>query len=239
MIEARGPLEQLKEWLDIHPDAVKPVVAFNPLQDRLYPFDLSAANTELTEQILDDTALFSDWAAQKLADNGARYGIGGYNEHRTIYSRSTHFNTDAEPRRLHLGVDIWGPAGTAVTNFYEAEVHSFKNNDQYGDYGGTIILKYHLGEQVLFALYGHLSTASLDGLEPGKSIAAGQVFAHLGNMEENGHWPPHLHFQLMFDIQDYVGDYPGVCQYSNKEGYLNNCPDPGLILEHTFKLPAE
>jgi murein DD-endopeptidase MepM/ murein hydrolase activator NlpD len=230
-------LERLNTWLINHQDDLKPVVDFNPVSDQLYAFDLTAANTELTDNVLKDTGLFSEWTEQKLKTEGSRYGIGGYNEHRSIYNRSSHFDTTDEPRRLHLGVDIWGPAGTAVYNFYEATVHSFKNNDQFGDYGGTIILKYNLDGLVLYALYGHLSHASLDGLEIGKSIPAGQLFAEFGNIEENGHWPPHLHFQLMFAMDGMAGDYPGVCQFSKKETFLQNCPDPDLILRHTFKLP--
>jgi len=27
------------------------------------------------------------------------------------------------------------------------------------------------------------------------------------------------------------GDYPGVCKYSEQAKYLQNCPDPDLILQ--------
>lgn len=239
MIAPPAPLENLKTWLKAHHGEIGKVVDFNALTDRLFPFDFTAGNRELNTEILDDTSLFSDWVEQKLNAAGCRYGIGGYNEHRTIYTRSAHFDTEAEPRRLHLGVDIWAPAGTPVYNFYDAVVHSFQNNDQFGDYGGTIILQYELDGMVLFALYGHLSLASLQGLEVGKTIPKGELFARFGHMEENGNWPPHLHFQLMFDMRGKSGDYPGVCQYTKRDLYLSNCPDPELILAHTFKFPAE
>jgi hypothetical protein len=35
-------------------------------------------------------------------------------------------------------------------------------------------------------------------------------------------------------MQTMEGDYPGVCRYSEKEVYLDNCPDPQIILKHTF-----
>ncbi|MBB6274789.1 murein DD-endopeptidase MepM/ murein hydrolase activator NlpD [Pedobacter cryoconitis] len=232
-----GPLEKLKEWLLNSENKISSVVDFDPSADLLYPFDFTAANLELTDKILADTSVFSSWVNKKLADTNSRYGIGGYAEHRTIYSRSIHFDTVEEPRRLHLGVDIWGPAGTPVYNFYDAVVHSFRNNDHFGDYGGTIILKYELDGLALYALYGHLSLASIAGLKTGQFIAAGTRFAAFGIPAENGNWPPHLHFQLMFDMQGREGDYPGVCQFSNQAVYLNNCPDPGLVLHHTFKLP--
>lgn len=234
-----GPLEKLKLWLQDHKNDIGRVVDFNPSADRLYPFDFTAANQELTDDILNDTPSFSSWAAQKLSVSSSRYGIGGYNEHRTIYTRSAYFDTLEEPRRLHLGVDIWGPAGTPVYNFYQAKVHSFQYNDHFGDYGATIILKYDLDSLALYGLYGHLSLASLNGLAEGQVISAGQSFANFGIAEENGNWPPHLHFQLTFDMQGKYGDYPGVCQYSKRDLYLSNCPDPALILDHTFKVPAE
>ena len=228
------PLQKLKKWLLEHRKEISSVVDFNPAADLLHPLDFTAGNKELTDQMLDDTALFSSWVTDQLERSSSRYGIGGYNEHRTIYNRSAHFSTGEEPRRLHLGVDIWGTAGTPVYNFYDAEVHSFQNNDQFGDYGGTIILKYNLDGLILYALYGHLSVASLSGLSIGKVIPGGQNFAFLGIPEENGNWPPHLHFQLIFDMQGKKGDYPGVCQFSKREDYLINCPDPGLILDYTF-----
>lgn len=229
-------LEKFEAWLLKESGNISKVVDFNPLHDRLLPMDFTSANTELTDTILDDNAVFSAWVTQKIADNNCRYGIGGYNEHRTIYRRSAHFDTSEEPRRLHLGVDIWGAAGTPVYNFFDAEVHSFKYNSLYGDYGATIILKYNLNGLIIYALYGHLSLASLEGLAVGQHLAAGKRFAAFGVPDENGHWPPHLHFQLLFSMQGLKGDYPGVCQFSKKKLYLSNCPDPGHILSHTFKL---
>jgi len=213
---------------------IQKVVDFDAARDQLLPLDFTAANTELSDGILDNTDLFSDWVNHKLTENNARYGIGGYNEHRTIYSRSAHFNTSEEPRRLHLGIDIWAPAGTPIYNFYDAIVHSFANNNNFGDYGATIILSYEIDGFKFNALYGHLSLASLNGLEEGKFIPARSKIAELGTKEENGFWPPHLHFQVIEDMGGLKGDYPGVCRFSEKEKYLANCPDPGLILRYTF-----
>jgi murein DD-endopeptidase MepM/ murein hydrolase activator NlpD len=187
---------------------IQKVVDFDIKQEQLLPLDFTAANTELSDEILDNTDLFSDWVNKKLAKNNARYGIGGYNEHRTIYSRSAHFNTGEEPRRLHLGVDIWGPAGTPIYNFYDATVQSFANNNNFGDYGATIILAYEIDGFKFNALYGHLNLASLSGLEEGKFIPAGAKIAELGAKEENGYWPPHLHFQLIENMEGLKGDYP-------------------------------
>lgn len=229
-----GSLQKLQVFLSDPKNQIAKVVDFNSSTDKLLPLDFTANNKELTTEILADTAIFSHWVNEKLTANNAKYGVGGYNEHRTIYSRSEHFDTVEEPRRLHLGVDIWGPAETPIYNFYEAKVHSFKFNDNFGDYGATIILQYHLDDLTVYGLYGHLSLASLAELAKGQIIPAGKQFATFGVKEENGYWPPHLHFQLIFDMQGMEGDYPGVCQFSKSDIFLANCPDPALILKHTF-----
>ncbi|SDH22896.1 Peptidase family M23 [Pedobacter terrae] len=224
----------LKQVIEKNREFIHKIVDFDPKHDQLLPFDFTVVNTELKDEILDDTDLFSEWVNEKLAKNNTRYGIGGYNEHRTIYSRSAYFNAGEEHRRLHLGVDIWGAEGTPVYNFYDAIVHSFANNNNFGDYGATIILAYDIEGYKFHALYGHLNLASLGNLKEGMQIKAGAKFAELGNKDENGWWPPHLHFQLIEDMQGLTGDYPGVCKFSEREKYLANCPDPNLILKVTF-----
>lgn len=223
---------QLQQYLAQYPQAVWQVVDLNPMQDRLLRFDFTAANTQLTPDDIAHTPTFGHWVTQQLQQNNCRYGIGGYMEHRTLYGRSALFNTDAaEPRRLHLGVDVWAAAGTPVYAPLPGKVHSFKNNAGFGDYGPTIILEHDLDGLTLFSLYGHLNLQSLNGLYEGMAIARGQQIAVFGTEEENGNWPPHLHFQLMFDMQGLAGDYPGVCRYSEREVYQQNIPDPELILQ--------
>ncbi len=215
--------------------AVAKVVDFNEATDRLYQFDFTVNNKELSAEIWSNTSLFSNWIDKKLSSTKSIYGIGGYNEHRTIYSRSEHFGGEEEARRLHLGIDIWGRSGTAVYSFLPATVHSFKYNKEFGDYGATIILTYDLEGSVLHALYGHLNLASLTGLHTGQFIEAGQQFATFGSPEENGNWPPHLHFQLILSMNEFYGDYPGVCQFSKRESFLKNSPNPAAVLFHTFR----
>ena len=222
--------DKLAAYINGHPGAIGKVVDFDAKRDKLYPLDLTAANPELTGNLVADTEAFSCWIDKKLADNHCRYGIGGFMEHRTIYTRSALFDTDDEPRRLHLGVDIWGDAGIPVYSPLGGMIHSFADNDSFGDYGPTIILKHNLDGLTLYSLYGHLSRTSLAGLTVGQPVAANQQMGTLGDATENGHWPPHLHFQLMLDIGDAFGDYPGVAKYSEKQKHLQNIPNPDLIL---------
>lgn len=223
---------ELIRILEKHPN-IRPLVLFNQVQDKLYPFDFTSKNTQLRQEIFNNTRLFSDWIRNILEKNKCRYGIGGYNEHRTIYSRSELFSAD-EPRRLHLGVDIWGPVGTPVFVPLDGVVHSYSFNDNFGDYGATIILQHEIEGIKFHTLYGHLNLASIHLIEKNDAVHAGQLLAGFGDLYENGHWPPHLHFQVIADLQNFEGDYPGVCKYSERETYLSNCPDPDIILKHTF-----
>ena len=224
------PHARLKFYLQNNPAAIGKVVDYNAGTDRLFPLDFTAANTELNIDTIADTQRFTDWVSEKLKANNCRYGIGGYMEHRTIYAVSKHFDTDDEPRRLHLGVDIWGDAGTPIYSPFDGKVHSFQDNNNLGDYGPAIILQHNLNGLTLYSLYGHLSRKSLEGLVVGMPIHKNQQIATLGDNRENGQWPPHLHFQLMYDMEGKYGDYPGVCKYSEKEKYRLNVPDPGLVL---------
>ncbi len=208
-----------------------PVVPFKPGVDRLLKMDFTAGNAALSESIFTDTERFAGYVGNTLKDAGCRYGIGGYGEHRSIYSRSPHFDGKEEPRRFHLGVDIWGAAGTPVYAFMGGRVHSVANNNAYGDYGATLILLHQLDAVMFYTLYGHLALADIQKLSAGQYVIRGQEIAHFGVPEENGQWPPHLHMQVIGEMGIKEGDYPGVCKYSEREKYLYNCPDPDLILK--------
>jgi peptidoglycan LD-endopeptidase LytH len=217
-----------------HQQEFSPVVPFDPISNKIIPFDFSSANKELNEGILDSTKDFMSFINQKLIEANAQYGIGGYNEHRVIYSRSKVFDPDGndeEPRRLHLGTDIWGKPNTAVMSPMDGIIHSFAFNNNFGDYGATIILSHSLNGLSFHTLYGHLSLNSIKNISAGDRISKGDVFAEFGIPFENGHWPPHLHFQIINDIGEWSGDYPGVCKFSEKEKWLENSPDPDLILQ--------
>jgi peptidoglycan LD-endopeptidase LytH len=220
-------------------------VPFDTTRDKLYRFDFTENNSSLSPADITDTERFACWINNTLQGEKARYGIGGYNEHRTLYARSKHFDKalaagsesdrgvagEAEPRRLHLGVDIWGPTGTKVMAPLPGIIHSFAFNNNDSDYGATLILTHNLEGTGFHTLYGHISLNSIKNLYEGQRVAKGEVIAEFGMRYENGNWPPHLHFQLIADMQDWKGDYPGVCRFSERQQWLDNCPNPNLILQ--------
>lgn len=225
-------VKNIQQLLVNHSDKFVSVVPFEKT-DKLLLLDFSDKNEEMNTELWNNTDLFIGYINSKLEAAGAKYGIGGYAEQRNFYARSKVFNTgdQEEPRRLHLGVDIWGKPYTKVMAPMDAIVHSFDFNDDYGDYGATIILTHQLEGYSFHTLYGHLSLNSIKNLREGDSIYKGDVFAEFGIPFENGSWPPHLHFQIIANMDRGKGDYPGVCKFSEKDSYLSNSPDPDLILQ--------
>ncbi|GAA4465722.1 hypothetical protein GCM10023189_46740 [Nibrella saemangeumensis] len=192
--------------------------------------DFTAGNPDLATLDLTNTAVFTNYVFGRLKAAGAVVGVGGYNEHRDIYRRSSHFQQTEDPRCIHLGIDLWAEAGTPVYAPLDGVVHSFQDNNNFGDYGPTIILEHQVDGKPLYSLYGHLSRRSLAGLYVGKPFKAGEFLTEIGPFPENGDWPPHLHFQLMTDMLGLRGDFPGVCSLTDRERYLSICPDPNSLL---------
>ncbi len=137
-------------------------------------------------------------------------------------------------RNIHMGLDIFVPEGTPVYAFAAGRVLFFRDNDQPGDYGPTIITEHFvpLGQDrsaPLYALFGHLNRKSLDMVSEGMPLERGQHFAEVGGENENGGWVPHLHFQLCRERPS-VPDMPGVVAPGDREQALQTYPDPRLIL---------
>eukprot|EP00762_Andalucia_godoyi_P008697 ANDGO_00470.mRNA.1 4-aminobutyrate transaminase len=159
------------------------------------------------------------------------YAIGGYGEHRPgIYATPLFTNNTQEPRDFHLGIDVFCASGSKVYAPLDGVVHSFANNANAGDYGPTIVLSHSVGRTTFYTLYGHLSLDSLEDKFVGKVVQCGEQIASVGDAGVNGGWSPHVHFQAMWDMQHWVGDYPGTCKYSERCEWLQRCPDPMCFL---------
>jgi peptidoglycan LD-endopeptidase LytH len=223
------------------------VINFNAATQKIAPINLSKTNTALTEEIYSDTTKFSAYINQVRAEQNADFLIGGYAEIRDMYKRSLLFDeekkygidkpTATEERRLHIGIDIWGEEKTNIFAPLGGMVHSFAFNNNFGDYGATLILQHQLETIVFHTLYGHISLSDIENLEEGKYVSRGELIAHFGNPIENGNWPPHLHFQIISDVREQKGDYPGVCAEKDAEFCLSNCPNPDLILNLLHFVP--
>lgn len=196
------------------------------------PIDLSEANTDLQNFDISSSKDWDTYITNYLNKRNKKVAFGGYLEKRGIYNRSDYFNNPnlETERNIHIGLDLWIAAGTSVLAAFNGEVHSFNDNTNYGDYGPTIILKHELEGFVFYTLYGHLSRESLSNLKLGEKVSQGQTIAYLGEAEVNGDYAPHLHFQIIIDIQDKVGDYPGVSSLIDLDFYKENTVDPEAVL---------
>ncbi|WP_340155335.1 peptidoglycan DD-metalloendopeptidase family protein [uncultured Winogradskyella sp.] len=197
------------------------------------PLDLSIDNAELKVVNTSSSADLEQFIFNYIKTNKAKVAFGGYLEKRNIYQRSTYFNqhNSKEERNIHIGLDIWVEANTAIYAPLDGTIHSFKNNTNHGDYGPTLILKHQINDIEFYTLYGHLSESSIANKSVGVEVKQGDVISVLGASEVNGDYPPHLHFQIIKNIEDYKGDYPGVSNLLNLEFYKSNCPDPNLLLK--------
>lgn len=196
------------------------------------PLDLSIYNSELKTINVSSSNDLEQFIFNHIKINNAKVAFGGYLEKRSIYQRSDYFNKQhiEEERNIHLGIDLWIEANTAILAPLDGEIHSFKNNTNHGDYGPTLILKHQIDDNVFYTLYGHLSLESITNKTIRAEVKQGEQIATLGTAEVNGDYPPHLHFQVIKDIQGFEGDYPGVSSLKDLEFYKENCPDPNLLL---------
>jgi murein DD-endopeptidase MepM/ murein hydrolase activator NlpD len=195
--------------------------------------DLSKDNESLQKVDITSADKMERFIIDYIESKKAQVAFGGYLEHRNLYQRSSHFNQQIDPndeRNIHLGVDIWKDAGTKVLAILDGEIHSFQNNTNFGDYGPTIILKHQFEDVEFYSLYGHLSLDSIANLKIRQKIQKGEVIGKLGDASVNGDYAPHLHFQVILDIENFFGDYPGVSSLNQLDFYRKNCPNPEKLL---------
>ncbi len=198
------------------------------------PIDLSSKNQDLLASSAYETPQqFEAYITAYLKKHNGLVAYGGYAEIRDLYKSSRLFEEDRSEvgRNIHLGIDFWCPAGTSVTTPLDGIVHSFANNTAIGDYGPTVIIQHIIEGITFYTLYGHLCTDTIAALKVGEKFLAGESLGKLGDFEVNGGYAPHLHFQLIKDLEGYRGDYPGVSAKKNLDSFLKNCPDPLHLLD--------
>ena len=194
--------------------------------------DLSVTNSDLQNHTLETAQDYEVFIQNQLDTNHGKIMFGGYIETRNLYKRSTVFkNPNTEERNIHIGLDLWINEQASIFAALDGKIHSFQNNTALGDYGPTIILEHQIADFKFHTLYGHLSEVSLEGKKVGDAIQKGQQIATLGLPPINGDYAPHLHFQIILDMEGKFGDYPGVCSEKKLPFYKENCPDPNWLLK--------
>lgn len=225
--------QEFSQFLSSLTQKFTPIINPSFKREDFVALDLSSSNAQLDIRILQDPEAHHKQIQAFLKSNNGKVAYGGYLEQRKLYDRSEYFQaTNPEQKRnIHLGMDLWCEARTAVMSPLDGKMHSFQENTHFGDYGPTIILQHTIGNHSFYTLYGHLSKESLEGKKVGQVIKAGQTIAWLGTSNVNGNYAPHLHFQVINDLEGKKGDYPGVCSKARLGFYKDNCPDPNLLLK--------
>jgi 4-aminobutyrate aminotransferase-like enzyme/Ser/Thr protein kinase RdoA (MazF antagonist) len=222
-------------WLRDRAGAIGPLLVPDPRTAPRVVFDFAVDSaTAGTPSVWSDRGLCEKKIARRIEDAGASVGIGCYDEARGVYTGDLFAkpgNDGSSCRTVHLGVDLFAGPGTAVLAPLDGVVHSIAVNDKPLDYGPTLVLEHEAGPggPRFYTLYGHLSKASVNALAVGEPVRAGRAMARVGAAAENGGWPPHLHFQLITDLLDMRGDFPGVADPGERRVWLSLAPDPNLV----------
>ncbi len=218
-------------WINAHRGQFAPVLN-RPLRGAQV-VDLSATGSAIPRdplqfEINDLTKTVSDTV------EAGNIGIGRYAEPRLIYT-SAEFRTGkhpASPRRtVHLGVDLFCPAGTAIHAPWDGIIHAVGVRSAALDYGGVVVIEHKTpSRETFYTLYGHLAHAGVQRLIPGQRISFGEIIAYLGTPAENGGWTPHLHFQLGLSTLGRGADWPGVCDPDEVDAWTALFPNPAALL---------
>ncbi|MEJ2204030.1 MAG: aminotransferase class III-fold pyridoxal phosphate-dependent enzyme [Gemmatimonadota bacterium] len=195
--------------------------------------DLSVGSPDLTGRDTDDAAAFTRRVFEAMDRLGAKVGLGRYREPRGFYLSEAFEGRPSEMperRTVHMGIDIFDDPGAEVRAPLTSVVASVRDNAARLDYGPTVILEHETPAGRFWTLYGHLERASVELLEEGRMLSAGEPFARVGPRPENGDWPPHLHFQIITDLLGSAGDFPGVAAPRELAVWESFSPDPNLLL---------
>ena len=224
--------EKLSNWLQENRAQAASLLPIDLPQANPLVFDWGVGSLEMGSPAdYGDAQQETERLFAKLKGANTSVGVGRYNEARLVYAGAAFKNDANEWRTIHIGLDLFMPAGTTLYTPFEGTVHSFQDNAEPYDYGPTIILQHQPTTDLTFyTLYGHLSRDSLDGLHEGIAVKKGQEIGRMGDITVNGGWPPHLHFQIIGDLLGREGEFPGVAPASQRDIWLGLCPDPNLLL---------
>ncbi len=228
---------RVSRWIARHHETFIPIIGADPgiMPPRV---DLSIGSEFLDDfrLIRDEPALTRriDWLRHSV---GARVAVGEYDEPRLLYV-SELFETEgfegAEWRTVHIGLDLFADAGCPVRTPVAGRIKSVRNNVGPRDYGPTVVVEHSVKDDdgvpfSFYTLYGHLDSETLASTHPGQPVAAGTTIGRLGNPAVNGGWPPHVHFQIVVDLLDREGEFPGVARPSDRRVWTSLSPAPHLL----------
>ncbi len=178
-----------------------------------------------------------DMTVDEAAGIGAGFDapwLGAWAEPRLVYTAPAFREGPwkaSDRRTVHLGVDVFAPAGTVLHAPLDATVEAVEVRPEPLDYGGVVVLRHETRAGTpFFTLHGHLSPDSIARLSVGDRVAAGDAFASLGDSTVNGGWAPHAHVQLALSTSGLGADWPGVANPDRMALWGRLCPNPAALL---------
>ncbi|TKB24427.1 hypothetical protein FCL47_18265 [Desulfopila sp. IMCC35006] len=197
---------------------------FEDLQGDPYIADLSQNSSLLGAIDMRDQRGFQKKLEEKMGTE-YRWGVSAYLENREALLADCP-QMVAEQRFIHLGLDVIVPLGTPLHAPLDSSVAESGYESGEGNYGSFVLLRHDSPYfQSFYSFYGHLRRSSLPGI--GKSFAAGEPFAEIGDFHENGNWFYHTHLQVItakaLDL-GYIAK--GYCNERDLAGMDALCPSP-------------
>jgi len=236
---------RLAGWMARNRERFTPVIDVDPGK-ALPRVDLSLASPLIDDlRIAADEPELSRRIDALLDVEQADAGMGQYDEARVLYTANA-FRTEGwdgpDWRTVHLGLDLFASPGTPVHAPLAGRVHALRDNAAPLDYGPTVMLEHDIaGEAGLrfYTLYGHLDRESLGEHRVGDEVAAGAVLGRIGAPEVNGGWSPHLHFQIVLDLLDRDGEFPGVARPAERAVWCSLSPSPYTLAAVPYDAAAQ
>ncbi|MCC2650903.1 MAG: aminotransferase class III-fold pyridoxal phosphate-dependent enzyme [Microvirga sp.] len=213
-LEAAPGARRIREWLSANRRSLAPLMNPHPARQAKHVLNLGSLDEPLAAASAAQDNAGADRAYAELERQlGFTLGLGPWGERRVIYTAPFFESVLAAGKRrnVHLGLDIFAPAGTEMFTPLAATVVAATINPEPQDYGGLILLEHEPEPGLRFwTLWGHLDHASIRERRVGERLDAGSFVARLGDYAENGGWVPHVHLQLTTVPYEDVSIIPGV-----------------------------
>ncbi len=146
--------EKIVDWLTSHADEFASPLDFDLQAGPITVLDLSVSSPLLDSDPAKNTAShLTPRINAAIAEAGAQVGIGRYDEARYFYTSPAFATGDKvtdEYRTIHLGIDLFAPAGTPVYAPLAGTVYAFADNNAPQDYGPVIVLEHKSEEHPTF-----------------------------------------------------------------------------------------
>lgn len=149
---------------------------------------------------------FEEYFNSLMQKSNTNFLIGKYGEDRKkLFENFGIERFTKNGKTLHAGIDIFMPVSSKVLLPVDAKLIESKKDPETGGYGHYLIYECNKA----FLLFGHIEPQV--NLTVGEMKNKGEIIAKLANIQDNGGYLPHLHFQVL--KKDII---------INTDGYVNN-----------------